>query len=96
MPNNHELADTIEIPNGRVVPWVAKSLLGVFVTIVMAHASWATMSLLDVREKQAMVVQRQNELSTRLENLKSGRTIKMADTTRAELNAIWRELGKRP
>ena len=82
---------TDDNPNGKVLfPFLVRSVIGLVLTVVGAHLSWATLAIIDLKEKAARI----ESIASRLDGLEIGRTTPMAKETRSELNAIWRELEK--
>lgn len=67
--------------------WPPQWLMGIVAAALISAGGWHT--YMAIRHEAGF-----ESVDMRLEGLESGRTIKMAAETRAELNALWRQLSQ--
>ena len=77
---------------------LTKIAVGLSVLLLGSYMTATTTVLFTQSSKAAAIDVRlnavENSLGSRIQSLESGRTTPMAAETRAEFNAIWREIGK--
>lgn len=78
--------------NGSNRSAIAKGLTAAVWTLAIAYVTSSAAWIFTVTHRLAIVEARTNGLESRISSLETGRTTPMAAETRAELNAIWREL----
>ena len=68
---------------------------GTLFVMLIGLAGWIGNEVMATREFRSTMKQNEQYIFTRLADLESGRTSRMAIETRTELDALWRELGFR-
>ena len=76
--------------NGKI----GNALKAIGVGLILSFLTAVTTWLFVHTAKISSMEERQRSIDGRLSSLESGRTTPMAAETRAEFNAIWREMGK--
>lgn len=88
MPDS-EITNEVESQQNRLLLRLAYTASGTAGVLVISIAAWVVNECLESKQFRVTT-------ESRINSLESGRTIPMAAETRAELNAIWRQIGSKP